>query len=121
MDKLKNRKRATHVRSKTEAVFNLRNYSTATHTTTTAKIEPIVDDNDIKSTHSDEKPKLKPFITKMGFNMTDSTLDEKMNYLQSLFKNMNKKYAAALGHDKEEVDSSAINTDKFMSNMSKLK
>jgi hypothetical protein len=54
------------------------NYGTAK---TESKNEPIVDDIDIKSTHSDEKSKSKPIITKMGFNMSDSTLDEKMNYL----------------------------------------
>ena len=28
-------------------------------------------------------------ITPNGFNLTDATLDEKMEYLQSLFKKMN--------------------------------
>ena len=36
-------------------------------------------------------------ITAQGFNMTDATLDEKMEYLQTLYSKMNKNYKNAFG------------------------
>ena len=49
---------------------------------TETKVQIYVDDNDIKSIKSEDKLSPKPFITKMGFNMSEASLDEKMNYLQ---------------------------------------
>ena len=96
-----------HQRSKSEKVDSIFNYNSSKVKT---QVKPFIDDTDIKSTKSNEKTTSKPVITKMGFNISEASLDEKMNYLQSLFKNMNKKYAAALGFDKED----AIVSDKFM-------
>jgi hypothetical protein len=36
-------------------------------------------------------------VTPHGFNLKDATLDEKMDYLQSLYKKMNRNYAINLG------------------------
>jgi len=79
MDKTKNKPRQrNHYRVKSDSFMPTFNYNT---TRTETKVMPYIDDTDIKSTKSDEKSKSKPFITKMGFNMSEASLDEKMNYL----------------------------------------
>ena len=36
-------------------------------------------------------------VTPHGFNMKEASLDEKMEYMQSLYKKMNRNYASGLG------------------------
>ena len=75
--KSKHKQRNTHRRGKSEA-YALFNYNT---TKSVTPVRPFIDDSDNKSTKSDERSKPKPVITKLGFNMSDASLDDKMNYL----------------------------------------